>query len=286
MALRSAPIASKAFWALRALADLPPRSDLETYTRLGWLFSRGWPRRDGRFRFSFGQIEYVHALSLLSQFECIFLDREYDVALPTDRPLILDCGAHVGMATIRFKHLFPRARIIAFEADPAIERVLERNVASLGLADVTCLKSAVWIERGHHFFRADGADGGHLAPADGGLSVPTVDLADYVTDTVHVLKLDIEGAEMDVLDHLDRKNLLGRVHVILCEFHIRSASDNVRLGSLLVRLSAEGFRFSLGWARPAPYLAAEPDPTPFPALPSGALALQFYAWRPAGAPVQ
>jgi tRNA1(Val) A37 N6-methylase TrmN6 len=66
-----------------------------------------------------------------SEFPQIFHSTEHvkllrKVILAADA--VFDCGANIGFATIFFKWLFPKARIYAFEPDPATYALLEKNV--------------------------------------------------------------------------------------------------------------------------------------------------------------
>jgi hypothetical protein len=56
----------------------------------------------------------------------IFIHRIYHFEAQRPDPLILDCGSNIGMSILYFKHIYPRARVIGFEPDPAIFPYLER----------------------------------------------------------------------------------------------------------------------------------------------------------------
>lgn len=54
----------------------------------------------------------------------------YEGAVAAGRtPLIIDCGANIGAASIWFHHRYPRARVIAIEPDPANIALCRRNLA-------------------------------------------------------------------------------------------------------------------------------------------------------------
>lgn len=58
------------------------------------------------------------------------------------------------------------------------------------------------------------------------MTVPCVDLAHYLADrsgpdTRIVLKMDVEGAEYDLLPHLLKSPVMDRIEMVLCEFHWR-----------------------------------------------------------------
>jgi FkbM family methyltransferase len=150
-------------------------------------------------------VQYSDLLTFCPQWYDIFVERSlaFDAAVPN--PRILDCGANVGLSALFYKRQYPQARITAYEADPAIAAQLTRNLRVNGAADVDVVASAVWIEEGVVTFAAQGADAGTLARfahqmEQTSIQVPSCRLADVVAqETIDLLKLDIEGAELDVL---------------------------------------------------------------------------------------
>jgi hypothetical protein len=58
----------------------------------------------------------------------IFVRQYYYFRANTDHPVIFDCGANLGMATLFFKWLYPKSRVEAFEPDPGTFAVLQKNV--------------------------------------------------------------------------------------------------------------------------------------------------------------
>ncbi|WP_173046447.1 FkbM family methyltransferase [Nitrospira sp. KM1] len=140
-------------------------------------------------------------------------------------PLILDCGSNVGMSILYFKHLYPQARIIGFEPDPAIVKYLEDNVATNDLSDVQIVQAAVGGREGSLTFYSDGKYGSCLAHlttggAPAGWSahaVPCVKLRDYLHEPVDFLKMNIEGAEWEAL--ADSGDRLRSVNEMAIEYH-------------------------------------------------------------------
>ncbi|MGH6977660.1 MAG: FkbM family methyltransferase [Stellaceae bacterium] len=59
-----------------------------------------------------------------------------------ETPLIVDCGANIGLASIWFAHVFPRARIYAIEPDAGNFAVLRANTADY--ANIVAVRAAVW----------------------------------------------------------------------------------------------------------------------------------------------
>src|SRR5262249_6049522 len=151
-------------------------------------------------------------------------------------PLIVDCGANCGVSVVYFKHLFPAAKIIAVEADPEIFALLQWNVSSRGLSDVTLINRVVAEGSEPVAFHREGADAGRIhsmANAKAILTLPAISLDRLLVDSVDLLKMDIEGAETDVLLHSRR---LNRVSQLMVEYH--SFADTAQsLDSLLNTLA-------------------------------------------------
>lgn len=155
----------------------------------------------------------------------IFVHRIYHFEAQRPDPVILDCGSNIGMSILFFKQMYPRARILGFEPDPAIFPYLEENITRNGLPDVKLVQAAVAGREGMLTFWSDGKYGsclaedlpGHFPAGWAKYTVPCVRLREYLTGPVDFLKMNIEGAECAVLaDSADR---LRRVREIVLEYH-------------------------------------------------------------------
>src|SRR5262249_25209358 len=234
---RLAPSAVESAWrhACRAAAQMPRHTP-------------------GRITLAGYRIGYTDLLTLCPQWHDIFVERSLSFHTESPAPRILDCGANVGLASLFFKSLYPGAVITAFEADPSIARVLAENLAANAANDVRVVSAAVWTREGTLTFSADGADAGSVAashhdPAVRRIDVPSVRLRDYLDEAVDLLKLDIEGAEAEVL--ADCAGALGRVRAILLEVHeldplCRRSADVRRL------LTQERFAYAVTHVTPVP----------------------------------
>lgn len=185
-----------------------------------------------------------------------FQGRVYDFPC-TGRPYIIDCGAHVGVSVAWWKTRYPEARVLAFEADTTNFALLEQNCGHL--PDVTLIHAAVWTLDGEVMFAAKGGENGRLAafvdaPSAGPvMTVPGVRLRPFLSEPVDLLKMDIEGAEVDVLaDCADR---LGPVDRIFVEHH-SWVSRGQRLAQTFSILEEAGFRMhaNVAGAAPRPFM--------------------------------
>lgn len=180
----------------------------------------------------------------------IFIDNIYKFDTPNKAPYIIDCGANMGLSIIYFKRLYPDAKIVAFEADPNMSSMCERNVKQFGLKDVEVINAAVWNEDGYMSFLPNDSLGGKLedvGDSDKTVQVKTLRLLPYLTKYVDFLKIDIEGAEVDVL--VDIKDALNNVGTLFVEYH-STVSEPQRLSTLLEVLSNAGYRYYIQEAFP------------------------------------
>src|SRR5262249_53336458 len=66
----------------------------------------------------------------------IFCSDEYFFKTSTNQPIIIDCGANIGAATLYFKKLYPKSKIIAFEANPQAYSLFKKNMELNNIIDV------------------------------------------------------------------------------------------------------------------------------------------------------
>jgi FkbM family methyltransferase len=165
----------------------------------------------------------------------------YDFPSSSSDPRILDCGANVGVVTLYLKTRFPQARITAFEPDPRIFGFLEGMMIAAGYNDVELVQKAVWSSTTVLGFEQEGSDAGRLGEQDteGCTSVETIRLRDYLVESVDLLKIDIEGAETEVL--IDCVGYLNNVRLIFVEYH-SFANKPQTLDVVLGILREAGFR--------------------------------------------
>jgi FkbM family methyltransferase len=242
------------------------------------------PRRTrGSIRLLGYDIEYADLRSVCLQWDEIFVRHRLRFSSRRGTPRILDCGANVGLASLYFKRAWPDARITAFEADPELAAILERNLLRNGCADVEVIHAAVWDRTGRLAFRCEGTDSGAIDVLAGALDgapveVPAVRLRDRLEQeaTVDLLKLDIEGAELVVLrDIADQLHKVSNVVVEVHEFH----PSKRLLGEILETFVQAGFEYAID-----DFLAAEWRPPrmaadgPFPNQPLCWM-LTVKAWR-------
>jgi FkbM family methyltransferase len=180
--------------------------------------------------------------SFLWQFKDIFVDELYRFRPGSENPVIYDCGANVGLSCLYFKLLSPGARIVAFEADPAIAQVLEENLRANSIGDVEIVAKAVHTREGSIQFGVHGADGGSVYLQGQKIEVEAVRLRDWLAqeEGVDFLKLDIEGSEVEVIP--DCADVLGRVENLFVEYHSWGSLPQ-RLDELLKTLRLAGFRY-------------------------------------------
>ena len=188
------------------------------------------------------KIQVPDALSFIWQFKEIFVDESYKFESELTEPVIYDCGSNIGLSCIYFKRIFPGAIIKAFEADLNISKYLKENLNANGLNDVEVIDKAVWVNDGGVELNIEGADGSSIYVEGKKQKVGSIRLKDLLDSEsrIDMLKIDIEGAENDVI--LDCGNSLKIVNNIFIEYHSYTNSQQ-KLSELLNVLEQNNFRY-------------------------------------------
>ncbi len=131
---------------------------------------------------------------------------------------IVDAGAYIGDTSAYFLSRYPEARVIAIEPNADNAALAERNLA-LYNGRAALLRCALWGSK--RTVGMVGRETRFAVSSDDG-DIPTIDvpalLADFNLTQIDVLKMDIEGAEVDVL-RSGVGGWLRRVRLLLLETH-------------------------------------------------------------------
>ena len=163
-------------------------------------------------------IHYKNGIELLYSLKEIFVDDIYKMIFQTETPLIIDCGANIGLSILYMKKKFPSARIIAFEPDMFNYDLLEKNTGIY--KNIELRNQAVWNENTKLYFENTGTMGSSVIPAGKSSNQSFIDairLKDLLTQRIDFLKLDIEGAEFKVIE--DCRNSLHLIENLFIEYH-------------------------------------------------------------------
>jgi FkbM family methyltransferase len=192
-------------------------------------------------------VYFSSATEFIEGLKEIFIDNIYSQKLP-DHPYIIDCGANIGLSVIYMKKLYPNAEIVAFEPDNLNFELLTKNIEAGGYTNVVLRKEAVWIENTMIHFSTTGTTDSHISPpVAGSIEVEAIRLKDFFTRKIDFLKIDIEGAEYQVIkDTADKLDLVDNMFI---EYH-GGFEENKQFIDLLKMISDRGFNFYFREATP------------------------------------
>lgn len=159
--------------------------------------------------------------------------------------IVVDGGANLGGYTMLGSlRAGASGRIYAFEPEPDNFAQLVRRVR--GMHNVVPVQKALGRQSGEAQLHLDRFHARHSLTRDGShtITVPVTTLDDFVRDErldgVDVIKLDIEGAELEAIAGMSAVLTAARRPVVLCELHPPLAPEQFRDA-----LAAHGYRSEL-----------------------------------------
>lgn len=192
-----------------------------------------------------------------STFKQIFHKKEYDIELGFEPKVIIDAGANIGLASIYFSNNYPNAKVLAIEPETSNYKKLLETVD--GYNNILPIKAALHhtaneeleiIDQGvgHWGFATKTIDHNKIDTVD---IVNTVCISDffikYKFRQIDILKIDIEGAEIEVF-RKNFENWLPKVRCIIIEFHERfKPGSEPKIKSLLTNSGFSSYQKGENW---------------------------------------
>ena len=154
---------------------------------------------------------------------------------PNDIKLVIDGGASIGDTSEKLCNLFPLAEVHAFEPFPQFQEILKQKVIAntkiisheFALGDknsLTTLNTNL-SDGTNSLFKSNSKSKeiyGSLMDSTGGIKVQTIRLDDWMgsleQQVIDILKLDIQGGELQALNGANQILKAGRIKCVICEF--------------------------------------------------------------------
>jgi FkbM family methyltransferase len=210
-------------------------------------------------------IHFFDYATLTGLYEEIFIQDQYHFMAKNSAPIIIDCGSNIGMSVLYFKKLYPEARVIAFEPDPDTFAMLKQTAKDNGFKDVKIINSAVAGKNGRQKFYSDKNKPGNLhmsllkSRVKNGKPYETrvEKLSSYIKAGADFVKMDVEGAEAEVISELDKSGKLKKIGQMAIEVHHNIEGGGDMLNAVTGMLVKNKIKYMVSAAPAMPFRGAE-----------------------------
>ena len=157
---------------------------------------------------------------------------------------VVDCGAHHGLMAMLFaRWTGPAGRVIAYEPIPANVETLKANLQLNSISNVLVRPVALGAAGGRQKINVNGGNG---VVGEGHLEIPVVRLDDDLDPgvAVHLLKVDVEGSDLDMLRGASRA--IAQRPLVALELHNFLFHDRgATLDAIFTLLDARHWRYEV-----------------------------------------
>jgi FkbM family methyltransferase len=140
---------------------------------------------------------------------------------------VVDAGAFPGDYTLfAAKKVGPEGHVYALEPDDKNREILERNLRKARIENVTVIPYGLWNCEDTLYLNQQGLASQIQEGADLSIKVQTLDqlVCDYKIEKMDVLKMDIEGAELQALEGAASTLSRFRPYTCVASYHIVDGS--------------------------------------------------------------
>ena len=179
--------------------------------------------------------------SFYFEFIHIFKNEIYGFHSAKKDPVIIDGGGFIGASCLYFKKKYPKSHIIVFEPDSNALFILRKNIEVNKIDNVTVVEMGLYDKDTEISFLPDNTDGGKIDT--GGMhKIKVTKLSNYISSEIDFIKLNIEGAELNVFEDLDQNDKFKFIRELCIEYHsFKHQKQN--LDKILGILTKNNFRY-------------------------------------------
>jgi FkbM family methyltransferase len=171
-------------------------------------------------------IHFFTYSQLINLFEEIFIYQVYFFETTNTSPTVIDCGSNIGLSVLYFKKVYPGCQVLAFEPDGETFSLLQKNIKCNALTHITLHNVALSDCHEDGILYKKQAQPGSLNMslfATGESDIPEKiserKLSDYIQAEVDLIKIDVEGAEISIIEDLENNNKIKLANRIIIEYH-------------------------------------------------------------------
>lgn len=173
---------------------------------------------------------------------------EYNVEIDESKfDAILDLGANIGLFSLQYCLRFPGKRLVAVEPEQDNYAIAEKNLTGFPRVDI--VKSGIWWKPSKLKVENHGTDWSFtVREADEtdydtiGIDIDTICKKFGIENDRLFVKMDIEGTEEILFDHIDHAEWIDRTNYLIMEIHGDEKSDLYK--KICMVMEKKGFNYT------------------------------------------
>ncbi len=165
---------------------------------------------------------------------------------------VIDVGANIGTFTVMAaRKAGDSGRVVAIEPEKKNLKFLRKNIRANGLENVIIVPKGAWSSKTRKKLFLKGLGEHSLLRRTGKSAYVKMDRLDDILESLGIrnvdfIKMDVEGAESEVLKGADR-TLGGKMSMAVCGYHTIDGKPTHR--EIISILKGKGFSVSFSWKR-------------------------------------
>lgn len=194
---------------------------------------------------------YTSDITLISGMFCNKVDgrHEYELEWNENIKYIIDAGANIGIFCVMYAIKFPKAKIVAIEAELGNYNLLKKNI--LKYPNIIAIHAGVWNKNTYLSVKARETGNwgfiveecyGETKNSILGLSIEEI-INNNNIPKIDILKMDIEGSEYEVFSE-NYKTWLEKTQYIIIETHERFKSGSEQKVSEVMMENGYSLKYS------------------------------------------